>query len=185
MANLSEDQNHIHPVNRLILSLAESSREASDEDIQQIREHVATVGFDSSATTKAGSRAAGLTWQGTPVHSSDRLDNMTVHYLRHVLAQPEWPPGTTVAAYLASLRSTIEDPYGGILLHRRYEYWLLTFVARANNPMDFEGRQWVAVGYGVNYGYWTTGYRPRELTHFSTIVEKGGRWLRRPRNHSE
>jgi hypothetical protein len=51
----------MHPVNRLIMNLAESRREASDEEIQRIREHVAAVGFDSGATTKAGSQALGIT----------------------------------------------------------------------------------------------------------------------------
>jgi hypothetical protein len=167
------------------MNLAESRREASDEEIQRIREHVAAVGFDSGATTKAGSQASGITWQARLVHSSDRLDNATVHYLRHVLAQPEWQPGTTIAEYIASLRSVIKDPNGGILLTRRYEYWILTFVAAANDPVSFVGRPWIAVGYGVHCGYWTTGYRPRfELTHFSTISEEGEGWLRRPRNRS-
>lgn len=185
MGDATEDHDP-QSVSRLITSLAESGRHASDEEILQIRNHVAEVGFEAGAVTKAGSRLVGHVWNGQLVQSNDRLSNTVVHYLRHVVAQGEWPSGTTVDEYIASLQSAVEDPDGGVFLNRRYSQWLLTFVAQIIDHKGFVGRQWVAVGYGVNYGYWMTGYRPRTgLDDFLIDAGEEARWLRRPRNQSE
>lgn len=181
--SVTPESEETHPVDRLILELAESRREATDEEIQRIREHVAGAGYQPGSMTKAGSRIAGLVWEGETIRSSHRLDNALVHYLRHVVAQDEWPPGTTVAEYVANLRSVVEDPNGGILLTHPFGAWLLTFVSESHDPEHFNGRQWIAVGYGVDYGYWMTGYRPRSgLAYFMPKADEGERWLCPPQN---
>lgn len=179
------ESEEILPVNRLILELAESRRQATDEEIQRIREHVASVGYQPGAMAKAGSRIAGLVWEGQAIQSSHWMDNALVHYLRHVVAQAEWPSGTTVAEYNAILRAIIEDPTGGILLTCPFDAWQLTFVSESHDPERFNGRPWIAVGYGVNYGFWMTGYRPRfGLAHFTPNADEGERWLCQPRNQT-
>lgn len=179
------ERRQAHPVNRLILEIAESRREASKEEIQLIREHVASVGYEPGSESKAGSRIAGLVWQGRIIESGSRLSNALVHYLRHVVAQAEWHPDTSLDEYLASLRAVIEDPGGGILLTHRFGAWLLTFVSRAAETEEIANARWIAVGYGVNYGYWITGYRPRSgLEHFTPNMDEGERWLRQPRSQN-
>jgi hypothetical protein len=173
-------------VNRLIMNLAESRREASDEEIQRIREHVAAVGFESGHHTKAGPRIAGLVWDGKRIQSSDRMNNGVVHYLRHVIARQEWSSDTSFDEYVTCLRTTVIDSSGGILLHRLHDVWHLTFVSAADRHRGPAGGAWIAVGYGVNYGYWITGYQPKLGLHrFVTDTAKGERWLCRPRTQIE
>jgi len=168
----------VHPVNQLILDLAESGRAANDQDIAWIREHVARAGFDSDSVARASPRLAGLEWNGVLLHSRDWLDNAGAHYLRHVVARQEWPVGTTLDEYIASLRNAVLDTDGGILLQSIQHLWHLTFVARSHEYTGPAGGRWIAVGYGVNYGYWVTGYQPEAGLHrFTLALEKGERWL--------
>ncbi|MGH2584771.1 MAG: hypothetical protein ACRDJE_07630 [Dehalococcoidia bacterium] len=83
----------------LILDIARTDREASDDEIRTIRAEVAAAGFDPSAVSRVGLVAHGVRWAGRIVRSDDRLGTGVAHYLRHVVAGQEWPAGTTFEMY--------------------------------------------------------------------------------------
>jgi hypothetical protein len=165
-------------VNDLITEIAESGREATDDEIRRIREHVAGVGFEPGGRTKAGTSIDGLLWQGWIIRSNDWMDNSAVHFLRHTVAQPEWPQGATLNEYIASLRQAIKDPGSGIIIEKLFGQWYLSFVASAYGITGSEGSGWILVCYSVKYGYWVTGYQPKlGLNHFNLNPAEGERWL--------
>lgn len=168
-------------VNDLITEIAESGREATDNEIRRIREHVAGVGYEPGGMTKAGGPIDGLLWQGQAVRSNDRIENAIVHFLRHAVAQREWPPGTTFDEYIASLRRAIADPNGWISIERPHRQWRLSFISRANDAAGPDSGGWILVGYPIEYGYWSTGYQPTlGLRHIRLNVTEGERWLCKP-----
>jgi hypothetical protein len=106
------------------------------------------------------------------------MENPVVHFLRHTVAQPEWPQGITLDQYVTSLRQAVEDPENGIATENRWGRWYLSFVASAHGIVGSEGSGWILVCYSVKYDYWVTGYQPKlGSNHFNLNLAEGERWL--------
>lgn len=166
----------------LVREIAGTGRGITDGELGQVREEVARVGFDPNATTKASMLLDGLIWAGRRIASTDRLDNALAHYLRHAIVQQEWPPGTTFADYVDSLRRAVVDPGGGLYLDRYFGVWELSFVAPSGPQRGPGGADWILVGYQVEYEFWVTGFQPQAGLGYLARTPKrtDGRWLRRP-----
>jgi hypothetical protein len=166
----------------LILDIVRTGREASDDEIRAIRADVAAVGFDPSAVSRAGLLAHGVRWAGRMIQSRDRLPVDVVHYLRHAVAQREWPSSTTFAAYLQSLRATIEDERSGIYLSRYEGVWSVAFPGRSGMWRGAWGTDWILVEYRPDYGFWVTGFQPWNGPEhlLGSGKRTDGRWLRQP-----
>lgn len=169
-------------VDELIDELIRTGRKLSDAECRSLREAVASVGFDPHATARAGGKLAGIPWNAQIVASRDWIPNDVRHYLRHVIAQQEWPTGTLIDEYLQSLRDAVLDEDGAILLERFPDVQRLTFLGHCGRWRGPSGGPWILVGYNLGYGYWVTGYQPDE-EHFLSLQgsEGAGRqWLRPP-----
>ena len=176
----SEDQSAAE-ANRLIVEAGSASRELSGAELQRVLEHVARVGFQSATPAKA-SRLGGIVWQGRVLRASERLPSAEVHYLRHAVAEQEWPPGTTLAGYLQSIRDVILDPRSGVLVSQLEGEWQLTVVRQSGPLRGPAGYEWVMVDYRVSITSWVTAFQLRrgldEIT--GSARRQGVRWLRRP-----
>jgi len=143
-------------------------RELAPGEIQVIREFVSKAGF-SPDLEKCGSRIAGLVWEGKVIHSTDRLPNGVVHYLRHVVYGKEWPVGTTFEGYTSSLQSVILSDKSKIMICKYGDF----------SQIGFYGSDGIWVDYRVKYGYWSTGFKSETL---EKILESPNRkeikWLR-------
>ena len=166
----------------LILQIAQSGREATDAEIEQVRADVAAAGFDPAASMRAGLALDGLRWSGRLIRSNDWIGNDVRHYLRHVVAQREWPPTTTFRQYIDSLRATVSDGTGGIYLSRVAGTWSVAFLAQSASWRGMRGGEWILVEYRPSYGFWVTGFQPRDgLAHVTGSPNRtDGRWLREP-----
>ncbi len=111
------------------MEIAETGQPATAGELTRISAHVAAVGFDPAGQTRLGGRLAGLVWCGLRLGAGSRLATGEAHYRRHVVAGQEWPLGTSLDEYLASLRATVADPRAAILLDRMRGVWRLTFFA--------------------------------------------------------
>lgn len=100
----------------LITELAETGRAASDEELQQLREHVARAGFDPDARERVRGRGAGIVWRGQTLRGSHTLPPDEAHYVRHVLGRPEWPSHTTFQDYLRSITEVVSNISGGVFV---------------------------------------------------------------------
>ena len=93
----------------LILTLIETNRQATDEEMQQIIGHVAQAPF-SSRPLKMNrwlrQELADRGFQGP----SERLPSVEIHVLKRIHLDRQWPPGTTVAQCVADLHQAIQHP---------------------------------------------------------------------------
>lgn len=155
-------------VRDLVLDRAEQQGDLTSEEVTRVRDHMAEVGFDPSARTRAGGRLQNLLINGQPISTATSLPVGVAHYVRHAIIGEEWPPSTTSAQYFASLKEVIRNPRGGIFLDQLLGTWELTFVAPSGDWRGPNGSDWIIVGYRVNYGYWVTGFQPRDGLEYLT-----------------
>lgn len=170
---------------RLILAATEARR-LSPQELRHVLAHVAQVGFDPAPNVQARG-LAGREWQGRILRGSDRITSAERHYLRHVVVLREWPDGTSLEDYLASIREVILDPRSGVFTSRflragREPHWQFGVVRRSEAFRGPGGHDWILVDYRVGVGYWVTAYQlEQDLRGLRDPNRLERRWLRRPR----
>ena len=165
-----------------ISNLLSTGRLPTSLDLHVIRQYAARSGFDPTATTRAGGRLSGLSWQGRILEGGDVLNVAEVHFLRHVVVGREWPTGTTMSEYVSSLTNAVRDDNGPVLLDVKLGVPRLTFFSQDRVSQLHGTTSWTLVGFDVHYGYWTTGFRtpvsPEQYRqHLSSSLR---RWLHPP-----
>jgi hypothetical protein len=166
----------------LIVDAATTGRALTPDELRAMLDHVARAGFTPATTSRVGSLGAGTSWRGRTLRPGDRLLPVEAHYVRHVLGQQEWPPGTTLAQYVQSITAVILDSRSGILTCRYQGAWQLTIVGRAGAFRGPAGSPWILVEYRVGLGHWVTAHQPRVgLRVLLSPMRTDRRWLRRPR----
>jgi hypothetical protein len=174
------------PVAALIDMAATGARRLTPGELARVLAHVAAAGFDPDARERAGGRLAGIWWQGHALKGSDRLTPAEIHYLRHVLANGEWPAGTTVSDYLSSIRDVILDPRSGVIVGQYQGVPQLTIVRRSGALRGPNGAPWVLVDYRIGLAHWMTAFQPPAgLSVIRSGDRENMRWLRRPRLRAE
>lgn len=169
-------------LNRLITDAAIGVRRLTRDEIQSIVEHVARGGFDPNGREQAGGRLAGVHWLGQTVLGRDWLRPAEAHYLRHVVVRREWPLGTTLQDYVASIARVVLDPRSGVLVGHYQGAQQLTVLRRSHELRGIDGAAWILVDYRVAIGHWVTAFQPDAGLAVLRRPERGGvRWLRRPR----
>jgi hypothetical protein len=117
------------------------------------------AGFDPHAWVPARRRLAGLVWQGRVLTATDQLNPAEEHFLYHVVKLQEWPPGTSLSAYLASIRRVILDPTSGVFTNQYFGQPSLAVVRESRGLRGSGGYEWVLVQYRVGYGRWVTAHQ--------------------------
>ena len=167
-------------VDRRILALAMGARLARGE-LQRLREHVVQAGFDPSAAERVRGRLAGVSWRGRVLSGTDRLPPAEAKYLWHVLVREEWPRGTGLSDYIASIREVILDPLSGVFTNRYQGAWGFGIVRQSGELSGPRGFEWVLVQYRLGWGHWTTAFQPElGLQELDEPCWSDIRWLRRP-----
>lgn len=168
--------------NRLITGAATGSLTLSSDHLESVLQWVAQVGFDPDAQEHAGGRLAGIEWRSQILRSSDRLPPAVAHYLRHVVAVSEWPVGTTLDGYLASIARVVTDPAASVFTSRYQGRWQLGIVAPSGNLRGPQGGEMVLIEYRVATGHWMTAFQPQTgLLVLDDPRREDLRWLRRRR----
>jgi len=167
--------------NQMIRDIAAGTRAPTGTDIAAIRAHIANAGFDPASSYLADRRVLGLPWSdGAAIEHGDRIPTAELHYLRHVVAQREWPPRTSPAEYVDSLRELADIPRTGILISEIPPFgWHVAIVGRSGRWQGPRGFEWMLVEYRVNSGHWATGFQVRDGLLFF-ISRRIKRWLRLP-----
>ena len=152
--------------------------------MQRIRRHIADAGFDPTVSLPADARIVGLTPLGgrAPLQLGDPVAAAELHYLRHVVAQNEWPLDTTRADYLRSARDLALDPRSGVLISEYRHYgWHVSIVGRSRSLQGPQGYSMTVVEYRVTTGYWATMLQLRQgYAHFEAAYRTRKLWLRLP-----
>ncbi len=174
----------ISEADRLIIEAATGARRLSRIELRRAITHVAQAGFDPDARQRVAGPLVGLRWQGRVLKRGEELPTADAHYLKHVVAQGEWPDGTTFENYVDSLRQVICDPASGLLVSRfREKGWQLAVVRRSGPLRGSAGYDWVMVEYRLATGHWMTAFQLVEgVEHFANPVRRDRRWLRKPKS---
>ena len=164
-------------VDRLIREVAETGRQATDAELQQIREHVTQAAFDPNARERVRGQLAGLVWQGKTLRGSDLLPPSDVHYLRHVIHREEWPAGTSMDNYLESIVRAVLSSEGGVLLGRFQGVLQVGFFGPAGLLRGPDGAEWILVEYRVDTGHCVTAYQVDLDTALRNSARSDLRWM--------
>ena len=169
-------------VDQLILDIVDGRYRPTGRDLEAIRRHVAQAGFDPNASLPADPRVVGLPRAtGSLVRLGELIPTAELHFLRHVVRQEEWLPGTSQMQYENSLANLAASRRVGILLRQVAHFgWHVTIVGRSGSLKGRLGSDWMIVEYRVNDGFWATGYQPRDGLLFANRRPRR-RWLRLPR----
>jgi hypothetical protein len=182
-----EAEREAQAVKALIVAAGTGAHPWSVEELDRVLAHVAGAGFDPAGLERARGNIVGLERPaGGRVQRGDRLPPAEVHYLRHVIARQEWPVGTTLDAYLVSLRRVIGDAASGVFVSRYLGAWQLGVIGHSLGARGPGGGRWILVDYRVEIGHWTTAYQPeRPLKRaIYTPSREAIQWIRLPRRLS-
>jgi hypothetical protein len=166
-------------VDQLILDAVAHGRAIDGATLQQLLRYSARVGFDPAARKRVRGELAGVRWQGRELRGSDRLPPAERHYIKHVLVHREWPVGTSLANYIASLRALILDPSSGVFTSQYQGVAQLGVIGEAGELRGPNGLDLVLVEYRVVTGHWVTAYQPEHgVLDLSGPRRTNLRWLR-------
>lgn len=154
-----------------IVKRALAGEKISRSELRRLASGIAESGFDERFQQKVKLKdgIVGLTHNGETVQRGERLSPGAVHFLKHVVAQQEWPAGTTEEGYYESIRKVITDRNSGIILYKKNGE---TYVDFTNNSGDLKGqggKQRIVVGYSLSNQSWTTSH---QLDNFKDIRHK-------------
>jgi len=152
------------------------------DELRRVLEHIAAAGFDPTPNARVGGRLTGIQWQGATLKGSDRLTSAEVHFLRHVVANSEWPTGTTLNDYIQSIRDVILDRRSGVIIGRYQGALQLTIIRLSGALRGPNGSPWVLVDYRIGLAHWMTAFQPPAgLSVLRSGDRESIKWLRRPR----
>jgi hypothetical protein len=154
----SEEERTVH---RLILAAAtDPARQLTGEELARIVRHIAGAGFDPNALERVrGNVIRTLRQRGEPMQPGDRLPPAEAHYLRHCVAQREWPSGTTLLGYLDSIARLLRDPASRFFVGRYQSAWQCGAVGSNRILRGPEGKAWILVDYRLITGHWVTAFQ--------------------------
>lgn len=151
-------------------------RDLTSDELQSVVAHVASAGFDPNGLERCGGRLSGLVWNGKVLKGSDLLPPGEAHYLRHVVAQGEWPEGTTLSEYYQSLERVVRDENSKILVSKFGDEWQIGFLGEKISGTKYN---YLWVDYRASEQHWMSGLQIEDLDQF---LLKSGRtilkWLR-------
>lgn len=167
----------------LILDAATGARQLLNDELWQIREHIAQAGFDPHGQEAVRGRLTGIVWRGVILQGRDRLPSEETHYLWHVLHREEWPTGTTMEQYRESIRRAILDPRSGMVVGQYHGAWQVALIGGTEQMRGPRGGAWLLVEYRLETGHWVTAYQPEQGIEavFADPNRSGVRWLHRQR----
>ena len=149
---------NLHPVDRLIQDIAETGRLATQDELKQVSEYVAGIGFTATELPR--------------------------HHEKHVTRQREWPQTMSETEYAESLRQMVLDHRSGVAISQwwRTSQWHVTMMGRSAPFKGPGGHDWIAVEYRVGDGSWATAFQPvAGLEHVNSHHRRRNvRWLRQP-----
>jgi len=106
-----------YPADQLIHDLIAHPRPATEEEIRQIADRIASAPF-STESQRVPVLERGFTYRGVQFGTLE--DSLTLHFVHHVIMEAQWAEGTTVEAYVRSLHRAAHAPQARIALYRQW-----------------------------------------------------------------
>lgn len=151
-------------VDALIIELTESGRRATDDELAQIVAHVAQAPFARRLIRPPRWWREALAQCGIVVPT--RVPAGEFHLLRRVYLDQQWPPGTTLEAYVGDLRQVIQHPEAKIS-YRHYGAPAIGLLAPSHMPWTSASTPFIFVAYSPQYGTLVMAIRPPARKRYS------------------
>jgi hypothetical protein len=108
------------------------------------------------------------------------LGSGVVHYLRHAVFKEEWPKGTSLSEYLASLQNVITDKTTRIFAGNYQGELQISFIRDANEFAGKDSSGTILIEYRSKLGYLVTANQVK--TEFEIVNDNkrsGIIWIRK------
>lgn len=140
-------------VDKLIIELINSGRQASTEELAAVITHVAKAPF---ATYLA---RIPIKLRHLVSNIDTKLSSLEIHLLKRVHEEQQWPVGTTTQQYIADLHKAIAHPKVQIWTYRYFAQPFVGFLAPSHIQGVAKPEAYLFVAYSPLYATITTGYQ--------------------------
>ena len=145
-------------VAQLILTLINTNRQATDEELQQIITRAAQAPFSARPLKINRWLRQELAERGFRV-PSERLPSVEIHLLKRIHLDRQWPPGTTVAQFIADLHRAIQHPDVQVWTYRWLGEAFAGFLAPSHVQNVPNSETCIFVAYSADHGVIKTGFQ--------------------------
>lgn len=155
-----------------------TGRSASDEEVEQIIERIATAPFDRRVIP-VPTRLRGLAYQGRTLGA--REDALTYHLTKRVVEERQWTMGTTADEYLGDVQRAVRAAVARLTIYARRDGHIAATVTPISVAVPPARRTAdslpnVLVVYSADRGIILSGYQFSGLDR--TGIPTEARWLR-------
>jgi hypothetical protein len=148
-------------IHELVLTLTDTGRFATDQELVQLVIHVAQAPF-STRLIKVNPRfLQALAISGIQL-PEPHLSSIELHLLKRVYIEQQWPVGTTTTQYLADLHQAVQHPTCAIYTYRWQGESFVGFLAPSQHGTNAHVRNpqpFIFVAYSADYGTIKTGFQ--------------------------
>ncbi len=139
-------------VNEMLKKAGSGKITLTPDEVSQVTEYIARVGFDTIENVLIQNKYAGLVVDGKVLRQGEKVSTGVVHYAKHVLLQKEWPKGTSYQQYIADIEKVILDKVSKIVLslYANSEPQAMIF-------KEIRDNDYCVIIYRVNRNKWMTG----------------------------
>ena len=156
-------------------------RPLTSVEIGKISNHVARAGFPKNLYQRVTAQFTGIKLNGKPLNKGESISVGEAHYVKHVILQKEWPIGTSISQYLASLAEVISDLKSSIFISRYHDQLQIGFIGGSKQWKGPDGHDIILVEYRVNIAGLVTGYQPEDIQEILKNKNRTDlKWLRNP-----
>jgi len=149
--------NRVANIDAIIIELIESGRQATDDELSQIVNHVAQAPFASHWVRLPTWLRGALVRFGITVPT--RLPADEAHLIKRIYYDRQWPVGTSIDEFVADLSFAIRHPNARVWTYEYFGEPYVGFLA-PSHIQDAPGtRPYIFVAYSARHGALTTGYQ--------------------------
>ncbi|HLH26573.1 MAG TPA: hypothetical protein VK066_28970 [Chloroflexota bacterium] len=167
------------PEQRLLRELLTTGRQATDAEVVQILDRIATAPF-SGLVRRVPAKDRGYSYQGHRLGAREL--SLTYHLTKRVAIEEQWSPGTTETQYVADLQTAARAASYLAVYHYGSDVAAAALAERAGIiPATRLGRQpqaLILVLYSADQGRLITGYQVSSVA--ATTIPQEALWLRHP-----
>jgi hypothetical protein len=165
----------IHTTDRLIRELIETRRAATNDEVEQIVERMASAPFEPRDIS-VPSELRGKRYLGNQLGA--RAPVLLVHPMQRVMLDRQWADGTTEDEYLEDLRRAVRAPAAHVVVYERRGGHVAAVLAPNTIPANRRGLDalpWIYVVHSADRGTMISGYQATSLQAIS--IPEDARWL--------
>ncbi len=149
----------IDTIAQLILTLCQSGRLATNDELQQMVAHVAQAPFSTRLLKVQQTFYQQLAAVGVDI-KTPQLPSVEIHLLKRIYLEQQWPVSTTVAQYVDDLHQAVQAPTCQIYTYRRQGEHFAAFLAPSYVRQNVRyPQEFIFVTYSAEYGTIKTGFQ--------------------------